>query len=194
MDDQAVLIELTAHEIVFLTDNIQVGDVNVGDPEDQFAPRPIARNLLLKLGSVFVQVMTPTGVLEDETRALMLTEKEYWLIKARVRVGDLGLGGKPVGATILLKVVENLLKFNPDKPGVLLVSLAGVPSADESDDDSYPTALQRTKTRESEEIRDARAEDYPDYTASYNPRPRKRKKDSTRPYLPRPERQDHPNY
>src|SRR3989344_2354829 len=97
MDEETTLVEFTAHEIVFLTDNIQVGDVNVGDPDHPYTIEPIARALLLKLGGVFLQVLTTTGVKEDEARGVNLTEKECWLIKSRVRVGDLGLGAKTVG-------------------------------------------------------------------------------------------------
>jgi hypothetical protein len=195
MDDQIIPIDLTAHEIVFLTDNIQVGDTNVGDPDHPHTPEPIARALLLKLGNVFLQVMSPTGVQENESRGVSLTENECWLIKSRVRVGDLGLSGKPVGATILLKVVTALVQFNPDKPGIApAVILDGVPVAEESDDDSYRAATRKAKAREKEERRSAWAANNPDHSANNNPGTGKGEEDPPRPDLPGSEGQDHPDH
>ena len=170
MDEETTLVEFTAHEIVFLTDNIQVGDVNVGDPDHPYTIEPIARALLLKLGGVFLQVLTTTGVKEDEARGVNLTEKECWLIKSRVRVGDLGLGAKPVGVGILLKILTTLMKFNPGKPGVLITdALEEIPVCEETGE-SYPEALQRKKAR-GREKRHVRTTDDPDDEAGYGARP-----------------------
>lgn len=102
-------IELTGLETVFLCDGILNKDVAEG-LEDPKAIVPIARQTLLLLGSAYREVVSKTeGIRGNVT--LQVTEEMAWLMRSKVRTGDVDIGGQNIGVGLLLKLYELLGAF-----------------------------------------------------------------------------------
>ena len=129
-------LELTGMETVFLIDAIKNTDIAEGLP-DPDARVPIARNLLLVLGSVYTELVVPPsppantgGVLDGPCRVLV-TEDEAWLLRSKVKTGDLGMDKKDVGTGLLIKLYALLLDFN----GIDDLDFVDIPDRKMSDED-----------------------------------------------------------
>jgi hypothetical protein len=101
--DTSKLLELTREE-TYALESVLKND----DTEDGVR---IAKPLLLKLGSAFLQQNQEGGELTPVT--LALTEKETWLARDRVPI-TLQIGHQPVGLTLKKKLYRLLLDFDTD--------------------------------------------------------------------------------
>lgn len=104
-------LELTGMETVFLIDAIKNTDIAEGLPDAE-ARVPIARELLLLLGSVYTELVTvDKGILHGPV-SVRVSEDEAWLLRGKVKTGDLGLDKKELGTGLLLKLYAVLLDFH----------------------------------------------------------------------------------
>ena len=110
LDEDALPLELTAVELVFLADSINNRDTVEGDEENPKSDRPIARHLLLKLASLYLQLVSPTG-LSAEKATVYVTEHEAWLLRGKVNTASTGIDKSIIGPALLLKLYDLLLKF-----------------------------------------------------------------------------------
>jgi hypothetical protein len=104
-------ITLTGLEVVFLTDSIANDDVAQGLPEKD-AYWPLAREALLLLGSAYKEVVSPSGIAAGPV-TIYITEEIAWLLRSKVKTGDVAIDNKTnVGIPILLKLYDLLQSFN----------------------------------------------------------------------------------
>lgn len=128
LEERTLPIAFTARQIIFLFDAVRVEDLDLGDPDNPGKIDPIGRGLLIKLGSAFLEMTTDVAIEDKKACTLEFTEKECWLIKARVRSGDMS-ASVPVGIPILRRVMETLISFRAD--------LGNVPIACVEDDHPF---------------------------------------------------------
>lgn len=103
-------IELSAYEIVYLCDSINNKDVAEGLEEEK-AYVPLARQALLILGSAYREVVSPEGI--KGSVQIQITEDIAWLLRGKVRTGDIAIDGQTnIGVSLLLKLYGLLLEFN----------------------------------------------------------------------------------
>jgi len=106
----SLVIALTGKEVVYLTDSILNKDIAEGLSEKE-AYMPLARPLLLKLASLFTELVSETGVLPGPVD-IAITEEEAWLLRTKVRSGDILQDGTPIGISLLCKLYNLLIEFN----------------------------------------------------------------------------------
>jgi len=108
-------LTLSGVEVVFLADSITNKDVAEGLPErDVYLP--LAREALLLLGSAYRELVTQQGI-DPGPLVLQVNEEIAWLLRGKVRTGDLAIDGKTnVGVPLLLKLYELLNAFSVDLP------------------------------------------------------------------------------
>jgi len=123
-------LTLTGKEIVFLTDAIDNGDIAKGlDEKEVYIP--LARRVLLILGSAYREVVTPKGVL-DKSVTIQVDEETTWLFRNKVKTGDLAVDNRtPVGLTILPKLYALLIQFNSGLEDLKVVDVDEPPVSDE---------------------------------------------------------------
>ena len=110
-------IEFSGLEIVFLTDSIKNDDKALGLPQaDTYVP--LARDLLLLMGSAYCEMFPTQMSLKPGTVTLHLTEEQVWLLRSKVVSGSVGMGNPPpnIGVGLLNKLYEALLVFNSGLP------------------------------------------------------------------------------
>lgn len=112
MIDPTRPLELTGLEVVFLTDAISNRDVAEGLP-DKDAYYPLARQTLLLLGSTYCELVSADGILNGPV-TLYVTQEMAWLLRGKVKTGDVGVDGVVLGHGLLCKLYELLLAFNAD--------------------------------------------------------------------------------
>jgi hypothetical protein len=110
-------LELTGLETVFLTDAIKNDDAAQGLP-DRDSYFPLAREALLLLGSAYVELVHPDGIAPGPV-TLQVSEEVAWLLRGKVKTGDIGIDGQTnVGVPLLMKLYRLLLSFNAEVVGL----------------------------------------------------------------------------
>ena len=155
LSDPTRELELTGLEVVFLTDSITNRDVAEGLPErDSYLP--LARQALLLLGSAYRELVTTDGIAPGPVH-LQVTEEIGWLLRSKVRTGDVAIDGRTnVGIPLLLKLYGLLSAFNADVTGLPPVLPVSEPQMTERDR-QFLTLLRTQK-----EDADARGDADPD--------------------------------
>lgn len=111
------MLTLSAQEVVFLTDSIHNDDCAQGLPDSE-AYVPLARALLLVLGSAYCELVSEAAIAEG-VATISITEEQAWLLRSKVRTGDLGIDRTSrIGLTLLPKLYELLLRFNSFDTGL----------------------------------------------------------------------------
>src|SRR3990167_10965657 len=117
METPTLPITLTGLETVFLADSVANKDLAEGLP-DQDAYVPLARQALLLLGGAYRELVTAEGIAPGPV-TLQVTEEVAWLLRSKVRTGDLAIDGKTnIGVPLLLKLYDLLNAFNADLSGL----------------------------------------------------------------------------
>jgi hypothetical protein len=110
-------LTLSGLEVVYLTDSVRNKDTAEGLPERE-AYVPVGREALLLLGSAYRELVAPEGVKPGPV-TLQVSEEIAWLMRDKVRTGDLAIDGQTnVGITLLLKLFEVLNSFTADFTGL----------------------------------------------------------------------------
>jgi len=123
-------LTLSGLEVVFLSDSIANKDIAEGLPERD-AYLPLAREALLLLGSAYRELVSAEGI-DPGPLILEVNEEVAWLLRGKVRTGDLAIDGKTnVGVPLLLKLYDLLNGFNAD--------LLGLPSVAEAEGQEIST-------------------------------------------------------
>jgi len=109
-------------EVIFLADNLKVDDTDEGHPNvpSHYRGDYIGRSLLRKIGSLYVEFAEQTDDFDFESTGtptnlipIFITEAEAWLVKSRVRTGDLGLDGMTnIGVRLSCKLFDLVNKFD----------------------------------------------------------------------------------
>lgn len=116
--DQTYEIPLNAMECVYLLDSIHNGDVDEGDPERANVEEPIARHLVEKLASVYIDLIPsePTQALlsqvvrDNRRESIYVTRKEAWLMREVTEFAAFGWDNKtPVGPGLLRSILSALI-------------------------------------------------------------------------------------
>lgn len=114
-DKRALPLTLSTIEVIFLTDAIENSDVDQGDTEEPTKLRPLARDLLRKLMSLYNDLVTDKGYEPIREEVLQVTERQAWLMRGKVRTGTVGINKEVIGYKLLLKIHEVLLRFNTEE-------------------------------------------------------------------------------
>jgi hypothetical protein len=115
-------LTLSGLEIVYLTDSIRNKDVAEGLPERE-AYLPVGRDALLLLGSAYRELVSAEGI-QPGPVTLQVSEEIAWLLRDKVRTGDLAIDGQTnIGIPLLLKLFEVLNSFTVDVVGLPPVSV-----------------------------------------------------------------------
>ena len=121
METATLALTLTGLETVFLADSVANKDIAEGLP-DRDAYVPLARQALLLLGGAYRELVTAEGIAPGPV-TLQVSEEIAWLLRSKVRTGDLAIDGKTnVGIALLLKLYDLLNAFNADVSGLPSVS------------------------------------------------------------------------
>ena len=144
-------IELTGLEVVFLTDSIANKDLAEGLPErDSYVP--LARQALLLLGSAYKELVSSAGISPGPIR-LEISQEIAWLLRSKVRTGDLAIDGKTnIGIPLLLKLYDILSTFNSELTGLLPLTTTAEPPV--SDRDRQFLTLLKAQKEDSDARRD----------------------------------------
>ncbi|MBI3953634.1 MAG: hypothetical protein HY330_03890 [Chloroflexi bacterium] len=119
--DNSKLLELTREETYALESVLKNDDTEEGVR--------VAKPLLLKLGSAFIQQNQDGSELTPVT--LALTEKEAWLARDRIPI-TMQIGHQPVGLTLKKKIYRILLEFDTEaQAGEVIEDLAAAVGRDE---------------------------------------------------------------
>jgi hypothetical protein len=110
-------LALTGLEVVFLTDGVMNRDIAEGLP-DRDAYVPLARQTLLLLGSAYRELVSTDGIKPGPV-CIEVTEEIAWLLRGKVRTGDVAIDGTTnVGVPLLLKFYDILNAFNSEIDGL----------------------------------------------------------------------------
>lgn len=122
VSDATLPLHLNVLEVIFLADNLKVDDTDEGHPDvpSHYRGDYIGRSLLRKIGSLYVEFAKLTNDFDfeatgipDNQISIFITEAEAWLVKSRVRTGDLGLDGMTnIGVGLSCKLFELVNKFD----------------------------------------------------------------------------------
>lgn len=111
-------LTLNRNEVMLLADRTL--NTDVGTPDHQV----IAYRLLVKLGILYLELVTPDGISTEE-RDVMVTEAETWLLRSKVQSGD-KMGSDPLfGVRLLRKVYRLLIDFDADTDGLPVAETDG---------------------------------------------------------------------
>jgi len=99
-------LELSGLEVVFLTDSIRNADAAEGRASEGYVP--LAREVLLLLGSAYCALVTDAFI-EAGPAVLQVTEEQAWLLRGKVRTGDMAIDGKTIIGPRLLRKLYTLL-------------------------------------------------------------------------------------
>jgi hypothetical protein len=125
-------LTLTGLEVVYLTDSVTNRDIAEGLP-DRDAYVPLARQVLLLMGSAYRELVSSEGI-KSGPITLQVTEEIAWLLRSKVRTGDVAIDGTTnVGIPLLLKLYEILNAFNSEIAGLPPVTAHEGPGVSELD-------------------------------------------------------------
>lgn len=117
LDHPVYPIELTTLEVVWLSDHLSGGDTDDGDPDRPNVQELIGRRFLERIGSLFLELvpddLSKLTSLDVKTArlAINITQREAWLVRDRVKTGDLGYDNiTNVGIPLLKKLYGVLLQ------------------------------------------------------------------------------------
>lgn len=108
-------LELTAMEVMLLTDRVQNADREDG--------REIAKPFLVKLASAYLEMIDERP--KDGICTIWITETEAWLARSKFNSGDRCDADPKLGIHMLRKLYTILLSFDSD--------LDGLPQSQEGD-------------------------------------------------------------
>lgn len=128
---------LTRDEVITLTDRMQNTDCGT---EEKFV-RPY--ELLLKLGSAYLELVTVDGALHPEV-PVAVTESEAWLLRSKITSMDKTATDPLFGVKLLRKLYEILERYNA---GVDL-QVGPVAEVEEKDPRAIKEALARWREKE----------------------------------------------
>lgn len=97
-------LDLTAEEVMLAADRVQNGDKDDG--------REVAKPLLLKLGSAYLEMLADTK--KAGVTTIWITEPETWLLRSKFNSGDRVDGDAKLGIHMLRKLYTLLLAFDAD--------------------------------------------------------------------------------
>lgn len=101
-------LSLTGLETVFLSDALRNADV-ISLENDQFE---YLKPLVVNLASLYVELLSGEGILPGPL-SLEITEPQAWLLRQKVRTGDIAIDGKTnVGVSLLKKLYNILITFS----------------------------------------------------------------------------------
>lgn len=107
-------LQLSGLEVVHLLDSVRNG-TTVKDVEDELG---VTKPLIVKLGGIYRELVSPAGIKAGPVD-VQVSEQEAWVLRAKVKTGDIGIDGQtPVGITLSLKLYELLALFSPDMPQI----------------------------------------------------------------------------
>lgn len=100
-------ISLSGLETVFLLDSVRNG-ASIKDIEDELG---CLHELVLNLGSLYRELVKPEGI-QPGPLSVHISKEQAWLLRAKVRTGDLGIDGQTnVGVGLSLKLYELMARF-----------------------------------------------------------------------------------
>lgn len=100
-------LPLNRNEVMLLADRTL--NTDAGTPDHQV----IAYRLLVKLGILYLELVTTTGSSDAECN-ITVTEAEAWLLRSKVQSGD-KIGSDPLfGVKLLRKLYRLLIDFDAD--------------------------------------------------------------------------------
>lgn len=101
-------LSLTGLETVFLSDTLRNAD-NISQDNDQFE---YLKPLVVNLASLYVELLSGEGILPGPLD-IEITEPQAWLLRQKVRTGDIAIDGKTnVGVSLLTKLYNILIMFS----------------------------------------------------------------------------------
>ena len=107
----ALPIDLTGVEVVFLSDALRCDGETVDELTTE-EPLPLYRELLLRLGSAYCELVEMERIAIGPV-TIHITEEMAWLLRSKVRTGDVAIDGHTqIGNILLLKLYNLLLQFN----------------------------------------------------------------------------------
>lgn len=108
MHEQSLPILLSGFDIIFLSDALRNGD-SVKSKDDEL---PCLENLILLLGSAYIEAMSQDLTIEQE---LYVTKPMCWLMRSKVHTGDIGCDGQTmIGVELLKELYRVMLEFDSD--------------------------------------------------------------------------------
>lgn len=117
-------LHLDVLEVIFLADSLRGDDTDEGDQASlsQYRGPYVGRPLLRKIGSLYLEFAAITYGFDFEHQSppdtelpIFVTEAEAWLIKSKVRSGDLGWDNiTNIGVKLSCKLFELLNNFATD--------------------------------------------------------------------------------
>lgn len=112
------VLSLDRDEIMVLTDRTLNTDAGTDE-------KPVrSYDLLLKLGSAYLEAMTLDGIKGPEV-PIALTESEAWLLRAKVTSSDKTQSDALFGVKLLKKLYEVLLRFNDGLDALPVTEMVG---------------------------------------------------------------------
>ena len=111
----ALPIDLTGVEVIFLTDSLRMNESTTFEMElrDDEEALPYYRDLLLRLGSAYCELVDESRGPQVGPVTVFITEEMAWILRSKVRTGDVAIDGKTqIGHILLLKLYNLLLQFN----------------------------------------------------------------------------------
>jgi len=104
-------LTLNALEVCFLTDSINNRDLEEG--REDARQQPLARQTLLLLGGAYLELVQEEKEPDENlTVTLQISEEIAWLLRSKVKSGDVGFGGQMIGVGLLRKLYDLILQFN----------------------------------------------------------------------------------
>lgn len=101
-------LSLTGLETVFLSDALRNAD-NISQDNDQFE---CLKPLVVNLASLYIELLSREGILPGPLD-IEITEPQAWLLRQKVRTGDIAIDGKTnVGVSLLTKLYNILIMFS----------------------------------------------------------------------------------
>ena len=111
----ALPLTLTGVEVVHLADSLNEWTASLVDGDGLTTYQrylPLVRSALLQLGSAYVELVTMAAI-EVGPVDVHITEEMAWLLRSKVRSGDIAIDGKTqIGHVLLIKLYYLLLQFN----------------------------------------------------------------------------------
>jgi hypothetical protein len=102
------VLTLTRDEVMVLTDRVQNTDWGTDDM------RVISYRLLIKLGSLYVEIVDPAQSDATAHGDMRVTEAEAWLLRSKVQSSDKMSSDAMFGVKLLRKLYQLLLEFEAD--------------------------------------------------------------------------------
>ena len=120
-------VSLTGVEVVHLIDALRNGDSVKGREDELGELRP----LIQKLGQLYRFLVKPTGILPGPM-IVEVTEDQVWLMRSKVRTGDMGIDKSAIGVDLSLKLYAALASFETGLSEYGIVDIADLFKEDAS--------------------------------------------------------------